>query len=53
MPERASRPEFRGQMELALASMRGLAMHQSVDTPRNINRAWGLVRAQLLSLADS
>jgi hypothetical protein len=28
--------------------MRGLAMHQSVDSPRNISRAWALVRAQLL-----
>ncbi len=51
LPGRSSRPDFRAQMELALSSMRGLAMHQAVDTPRNINRAWGLVRAQLLTLA--
>jgi AcrR family transcriptional regulator len=52
MPELAQRPDFRAQMELAMSSMRGLAMHQSVDTPRNIARAWGLVRAQLLTLAE-
>jgi AcrR family transcriptional regulator len=52
LPERAARADFRAQMELAMASMRGLAMHQSVDTPRNIARAWSLVREQLLSLAD-
>jgi AcrR family transcriptional regulator len=52
LPERAARPDFRAQMELAMSSMRGLAMHQSVDTPRNIARAWSLVREQLLLLAD-
>jgi hypothetical protein len=52
LPERAARPDFRAQMELAMSSMRGLAMHHAVDTPRNINRAWTLVRAQLLKLAD-
>jgi AcrR family transcriptional regulator len=52
LPERAGNPHFRAQMELAAASMRGLAMHQSVDTPRNISRAWSLVREQLLTLAD-
>jgi len=51
LPEMSSRPDFRAQMELAMSSMRGLAMHQSVDTPRNINRAWGLVREQLLAVA--
>jgi AcrR family transcriptional regulator len=51
MPDRASRPDFRAQMELAMASMRGLAMHQAVDTPRNISRAWAAVRGQLLALA--
>jgi AcrR family transcriptional regulator len=53
LPERAVRPDFRAQMELAMASMRGLAMHQSVDTPRNIARAWAGVREQLLALADA
>jgi AcrR family transcriptional regulator len=52
MPERARRPEFRGQMELALSSMRGLAMHQSVDTPRNIAKAWALVRQQLVGIGS-
>jgi AcrR family transcriptional regulator len=52
LPERASRPDFRAQMELALSSMRGLAMHQSVDTPRNMSRAWSSVRAQLLAVAE-
>jgi AcrR family transcriptional regulator len=52
LPERAGRPEFRAQMELALSSMRGLAMHQSVDSPRSIARAWSRVREQLLLLAD-
>lgn len=52
MPERAAKPEFRAQMELAMSSMRGLAMHQSVDTPRNITRAWNAVRGQLLALAS-
>jgi AcrR family transcriptional regulator len=51
MPERASRPEFRAQMELAMASMRGLAVHQSVDTPRHVARSWAAVRGQLLELA--
>jgi AcrR family transcriptional regulator len=52
LPEQAARPEFRAQMELAMAAMRGLAMHQVVDTPRNITRAWAAVRSQLLALAD-
>lgn len=52
MPELAQRPDFRAQMELAMSSMRGLAMHQSVDSSRNISRAWTLVRAQLLTFAD-
>lgn len=51
MPERSARPEFRAQMELAMSSMRGLAMHQAVDTPRNVSRAWTAVRSQLLELA--
>jgi AcrR family transcriptional regulator len=50
MPERSARADFRAQMELALSSMRGLAMLQAVDTPRNIARAWTLVRGQLLDL---
>jgi AcrR family transcriptional regulator len=53
LPERAGRPDFRAQMELAMSSMRGLAMLQSVDTPRNIARAWSVVRKQLLSLGTS
>jgi AcrR family transcriptional regulator len=52
LPERASRPGFRAQLELAMSSMRGLAMRRSVDTPRNIARAWSLVREQLLALAE-
>jgi AcrR family transcriptional regulator len=51
LPEMSAHPDFRARMELAMSSMRGLAMHQAVDTPRNITRAWSLVRAQLLSLA--
>jgi hypothetical protein len=52
MPDRASRPDFRAQMELAMSSMRGLAMHQAVDTPRNVARAWAAVRGQLLALVE-
>ena len=51
LPEMSARADFRAQMELAMSSMRGLAMHQAVDTRRNISRAWGLVREQLLTLA--
>lgn len=51
LPERSARPDFRAQMELAMASMRGLAMHQAVDSPRTISRSWTAVRGQLLVLA--
>jgi AcrR family transcriptional regulator len=52
LPELAKRPDFRAQMELAMSSMRGLAMLRSVETPRTINRAWTLVRAQLMARTD-
>lgn len=48
----AERPGFRGDLELALATARGLALLRIADgdNPRTVNRRWKAARSRLLLL---
>ena len=50
-PELIEDPDFRAFLEIALATMRGLAMFAPLQLP-NADRHWHAVRAQLLGLYD-
>lgn len=51
-PELATRPEARDLLDLANASMRGLAIFTSVDA-RGAQRHWRAVRRQIVALYDA
>lgn len=52
-PDRASDPDFRVRLEMALTSIRGLAMTRAVLGARTVQGRWRAIRGHLVTLLES
>jgi hypothetical protein len=52
-PDRASDPDFRVRLEMALTSIRGLAMTRAVVGARAVQSRWLAMREHLVALLES